>query len=312
MPESTLLLLLGVLTATAALTVALFVRWLVDRGQARVARRLRPADGDTGSPGELMIRQPPTHWAGRLNLAFDELVRRTGLDITPPRALLGMLALGVALSVALVLWRNDFALGALGLFLGTGAPLAILLLLQSRWRRQLQDQLPSALDLLVRGLRSGQSLEQGLAMVGERGAQPLAAEFRLCSNQINLGLPVPTAVDRAAQRIRLPDFDLLVTALKLYRETGGNLTLLLEQIAANARDRNQFRKQVQASTSLARVTAIFIGGVVPALLLYYLIMRPDYVSNFLASPEGLIAVLVTIVLEVVGILWTAWLLCTDY
>ncbi len=149
-------------------------------------------------------------------------------------------------------------------------------------------------------------------MVGKRGNQPLAGQFRLCAEQVALGLPVAAAIERAANRIRLPDFDVLVTLLKLHRETGGNLTLLLERIAASARDRNQFRLQVRASTSLSRITATFIGGVVPALLLYYLIVRPDYVYNFMVSPEGGIALLVTIVLELVGVIWIVWLLRTNY
>jgi tight adherence protein B len=245
-------------------------------------------------------------------LAFTQMVGRTGLDITAPRALLGILTLGVGLSAALVFWRSDFALGILGLFLGIVAPLATLLLFQSRWRRQLQEQLPSALYVLARGLRAGQSLEQSIAMVGKRGNQPLAGQFQLCADQMALGLSAAAAVERAAKRIRLADFDVLVTLLRLHRETGGNLTLLLERIAAGARDRNQFRLQVRASTSLSRITATFIGGVVPTILLYYLIVQPDYVYNFMVSPEGAIALLVTIVLEIIGVIWIVWLLRTDF
>ena len=313
MSETTLLLILAGLTGGLVLGSSLLVRQLLARRQARIARRLLRSTAHDESPGE-MINQPlPGHWAGRLDLAFDRMVRRTGLDITPPRALLGTLVLGVGLAVALVSWRNDLALGILGLCLGISVPLFGLLLLQSRWRRQLQDQLPSALYVLARGLRAGQSLEQALALVGERGSQPLAGQFRTCADQIALGLPVTRAIERAATRIRLADFDLLVTLLKVcHRQKGGNLTLLIERIAASARDRNQFRLQVRASTSLARTTAMFIGGIVPALLLYYLIVQPDYVYNFMRSSEGSIAVLVTLLLELVGIIWISWLLRSDY
>ncbi len=155
MPETTQLLLLAGLTAGVVLAVGLLGRRLLARGSGRVVRRLSQAPEDGESPGDLMLQPPPSHWASRLDLAFDRMVRRTGLDITPPCALLGTLTLGVGFAAALVVWRNSFALGMLGLFLGTGVPLVGLLLMQSRWRRQLQDQLPSALYVLARGLRTG-------------------------------------------------------------------------------------------------------------------------------------------------------------
>ncbi len=193
---------------------------------------------------------------------------------------------GVALFTALYLWREELWLSILGLVVGLSIPLAVLWYLQSRYLNRLQQQLPDAIFLLARSLRAGLSFEQALDLVGEQGTMPLAAEFRRANGQIRLGLTIPSALLAMAQRVPLLDMNLLVSISTYYQSTGGNLPLLLDRLAAGARDRNQFRGQFFAATAQGRVTAVFLGLAPLVMLVGYALFEPEHVQTFFKSANG--------------------------
>ena len=134
-----------------------------------------------------------------------------GLEMEPDQALALIALVGVGLAAVLFLWRGELWLSILGLILGGGGALAVFLVLQNRYRRQLSEQLPDAFYLLARSLRAGLSLEQAIALTGEQGAKPLADEFRRCAAQLRLGLAIPAALELVAKRIQMLDFNVFVT-----------------------------------------------------------------------------------------------------
>jgi tight adherence protein B len=198
------------------------------------------------------------------------------------------------------------------LAVGIMLPLGVFLILQARWRRNIQNQLPDAFFLLARSLRAGLNLEQALAMAAQHGSRPLAGEFHRTVEQVELGLTAPAALQNMARRLRLPDFNVLVTAVTLHRGLGGNLTLLLERVANTTRDRNLFRGYFLAATALGRMTAMFIVAAAPLLFLGYAIWQPEFVTRFTESTSGLKALATAATLEVVGIIWMYLLLRVDY
>ncbi len=301
--------------AAIALVLAfiLIVRDVVDRRRAYWKQRWQqPADDEAGTTLATLAARRPPGWAGRMDRAFNVMVTRTGLQISAAQATGIMLLTGAVLATGVVLWREDYYLATAGLLLGFLVPLIYFLIMQSRWRQRLQDQLPDAFFLLARSMRAGLSLEQALALVGEQGVQPLAGEFRRCSEQTRLGLNVTAALRRMADHIRLTDLNVFVSVVQLHRQVGGNLSLLLDRVATATRDRNQFRGQFQASTALGRVTGFFISLAAPALLVIYLVLQPDYLIKFAQSPVGLAALAVAGVLQIVGAVWIFYLLRVDY
>jgi tight adherence protein B len=243
---------------------------------------------------------------------FDGFIKQTGLNWTAGQALGLMSLLSVVLAGGLFLWRDDLLMIALGLLLGQAIPVAGYFVLRRRQRRKIQDQLPDALFLLARTLRAGLSLEQSLTTVARHGTKPLADEFRRSADQIRLGLPVSVALQAVAERVKLADFNILVTAVNLHRTMGGNLTLLLDRVATSVRDRNQFRGYFQAATALGRLTAICVALAAPVLFVGYAIWQPDLVSQFAQSPSGMRALSVALGLEVVGCGWLYYVLRQDY
>jgi len=307
------ILMLAAFVSVLTLGLFLWIGRLLEKRRAALERRLR-GEG-VGSDSDIVLGSaatPPQGWSGRLDRAFDSMIQRTGLEVEPAQALALIALVGVALATVLFLWRVELWLSILGLILGGGGTLTVFLILQSRYRRKLSEQLPDALYLLARSLRAGLSLEQSIALTGEQGAQPLAGEFRRCAAQLELGLAIPAALELVAKRIQLLDFNVFVTTVSLYYTMGGNLAMLLDRLAASTRDRNQFRGYFRTATALSRVTAVAIGLMSPFLLLLYALYPPDHVRAFFESPDGWTAVAVAGLLQIIGIVWLYRLLRVDY
>ncbi|MCI0455826.1 MAG: type II secretion system F family protein [Gemmataceae bacterium] len=309
--NTTILLVAGG-AALAFLAVFVLIRFFSDRQRAHMEHRLNGHDSADSAVLVSDTTPPPAGVFDRMDRGFDSMVRRTGLDLTPEQAL-GLIALlGVAAATAMFLWREELWMGLLGLVLGVSIPLITLLTLQRRYRRQLQDQLPDALYLLARSLRAGLTLPQAITLVGSEGVKPLADEFQRAAAQIDLGMTVGGALKLTADRVRLVDFDALVSTVTLHQHTGGNLALLLDRLAASARDRNQFRAHFRSATALARVGAVGIGLALPLLLLGYALFQPEHIQTFFTSATGWMVLLGAIALQLIGCLWVYRLLRIDY
>lgn len=308
-----MLYLLAAAAVALALAIILIIRDSLDRRRDYWARRWeKPEDDESGTTLVSLAARKPPDWRGRMDLAFEAMIRRTGLPITSQHAVGIILLSGAIFATALVLWGEDYWLGWVGLLAGFLLPFVWFVVMQSRWRKRLQEQLPDAFFLLARSMRAGLSLEQAIALVGNQGVKPLAGEFHRCAEQTRLGLAVTSALRRMADHIRLTDLNVFVSVVALHRQVGGNLALLLDRVATATRDRNHFRGQFQASTALGRATGLFISLAGPALLLVYALLQPDYLIRFAQSSAGMMALVVAGVLQVVGAVWIFYLLRVDY
>lgn len=248
----------------------------------------------------------------RIDNSFAEMIDRGDTKMSAEQALSLMLVMGVIGAIVMYFWKGMLWLTALGFFVGVGLILAYFMVKAMGYRRRLQNQLPDALFMIARSVRSGMALEQAIDVVAQQGVQPLAGEFRRAAQQIRLGLSIPVALQRTANRIRLLDFDAFVSTVAVYSRTGGNLPLLLDRLAASARDHNQFRGFFFASTAQARVTAIFIGLAAPVLLLAYAILDPEHLQTFFRRDTGWLILGGCLLVEAIGAYWLYRMLKVEY
>jgi tight adherence protein B len=192
------------------------------------------------------------------------------------------------------------------------APLCLLLFLRSRWRSKLQNQMPDVYFLLARSLRAGLTLDQALSTAADLGPQPMAKELRYAVEQSKCGLAVSAALQNVSRRLDMTDFDAFVMTVALHRSVGGNLSQLLDRLAASVRDRNLFRGYFRTATALARVTAVFLAIAAPVLFAGYTLLQPEFFRHFTATATGWRLLGVAAVLETIGCLWLYWLLRIDY
>lgn len=307
------IVLASVVGLLALAAMLLWRRWAEQQKQERERRLgLEENSGVLVSHASSTATTTQRGWAGSMDRGFARMVEGTGWDATPELVLALMLLVGVLVGGALYMWRDQVGLGVLGVFIGGMIPLATVWMMRNQYRQQVQQQVPDALYLLARSLRAGLSLPQAIDLVAEDGPKPVAGEFARCSASLKLGLSVATAVQMMADRLQLLDINAFASTVGFYQTTGGNLPLLLDRLAAGARDRNQFRGQFWATTAQGRITSVALASAAPLLVIGYLVFQPEHVQGFLESPRGWMVLVVVGIMEVIGVFWVYQILKIDY
>ena len=198
-------------------------------------------------------------------------------------------SLGLALLVlvaVLLATRHMFAALPIGV---AGGFLPYIYLLRRRKRREqtLVDQLPDTLEMIVRALRAGQSVDGALRELAASSAPPVGKEMRIIYEEMAMGLSFEHALHNMEKRFpALSDVKLMCTAFIVQRETGGNLTKILAGLADTIRHRFQLKRQVQVLTAEGRTSATILGLLPLAFGVITWIFNPDYISLLLSHPLG--------------------------
>ncbi len=250
-----------------------------------------------------MTRAPGYQPPRGVDAWFYDLIEHSGspLDGNTALALVAGLAV-VGCAVPLVLFESMLGAAA-GTVLGGLAPILWWMFRRERRMRAMQRNLPETLEMVSDSIRAGQTLEQAAELVGQQGPDPLKEEFRHCARQFQLGHPPVSVLSRMARRVPLAEFKVFATAVLVHRQTGGNLALLAQRLAASARDRAEFQGHVRAVTAGSRLSVIglTVGTVIALFLLAGI--RPEYLKAFFEHPLGPTILMTSAALQVVGMVW---------
>ena len=162
--------------------------------------------------------------------------------------------------------------------------------------------LPDALDLMARGLSAGHAFTEALQMVATEMPEPISSEFRKTYDEQNLGLSLKLALDNLVQRVPLLDLRMCVTAIMIQRETGGNLSELLEKVAYTIRERFRIMEDLKTLTLSSRWSAWLLCALPIFLALYMSVMNPDYMNVMWRDPRGHNLLFVAAVMQILGML----------
>ena len=218
-------------------------------------------------------------------------------------------AVGSIVTAVLVSTRSEqmnWGIGVLAALLVGGGlfplPRLVLRLLKKQRLTKFNIQLEDALGMMSSSLKAGFSINQALEKVAEQDIHPIAVEFRLLMQELQLGVPLDQALDNMSRRIGSEDFELVAVAIITARQTGGELTETLERVAALIRERGRINNKVRALTAMGRLQAIMIGAM-PFLLLWgmYLI-SPAMMESFVHSFAGVISICAVVVFVICGFL----------
>ena len=232
---------------------------------------------------------------------LDAMIRQAGLELTVSRLLAFSLVAGILGGLAAYTIFN--ALFALVLF-AIAAALPILRVARQRSKRlrTFNAQLPDTLDLLSRSLGVGHAFSEALHQVGTEMPEPISSEFRITFEEQKLGLTIKAALDRLTERVPLADLRLCVTAMHIQRETGGNLSEILERVAQTIRDRFKLMEDFRTMTTSARGSAWILCGLPFALVLFLTTINPDYMSVLVNDSRGHYVLAVAGVMQLMGML----------
>jgi tight adherence protein B len=210
----------------------------------------------------------------------------------------------------------------LGLFLGSLFPflifrwltmlvLAVLfamvpwLLLFSRRRKRMkefEEQFPDALDFLARSMRAGHAFTISLEMLGQDAPEPVGHEFRTVFNELNLGAPMETVFANLAKRVPLMDVRFFVSTIMLQRQTGGNMSEILQRLGYIIRERFKLRGQVKAASAHGRITALVLTFLPLATVIALSLVAPTYLPMLADDPDGKWLIVAAMVAQLVGYL----------
>lgn len=209
----------------------------------------------------------------------------------------GCAVLGVA---AAAIGRAPAPLYPLVALIGGLLPLLWLSFRRSRRFKAFAKQMPDAMELIARALRSGHSLASGLHVVVEEMPEPISMEFSIAYEEQNLGIPLEQALKNMLRRMPNMDLKFFVTAVVIQRQAGGDMAEILDKIGYIIRERFKIMGAVQALTGEGRISGIVLMALPIALFFAVYYLNPEYVMLLFTEPLGRKMIAVAIVLQIMG------------
>ena len=272
MPMMPMILIAAGLIGMALMLVAAFSGPSIEKAQTRRMSALRDRHSDsTGAVVEAQMRRIAANRATRMDGFASQILPnpallRKRIAMTGKPWKLGqylVASIGLLVGVAALAWFIGapilLALG-LGLLVGLGLPHMVVGFFIGRRLKRFNARFPDAIDLLVRGLRSGLPISETLTVVGTEVPGPVGEEFRMVGDKIKIGRTMDAALQDTADRLGTPEFQFFVITLAIQRETGGNLAETLSNLSDVLRKRMQMKLKIAAMSSESKASAYIIGA----------------------------------------------------
>jgi tight adherence protein B len=231
---------------------------------------------------------------------IERMIERSGYSVSLGQIVLG--AAFAALVAAVAAWQFThllpLAAGA-GLLLAM-TPFMFLRHAASRRMARFEEQFPEAIDLIARALRAGHAFTTGLGMVADEVEEPVRTEFRLLHDRQNFGMPLPDALRSLAVRVPLLDARFFATAVLTQRESGGNLSEVLDNLSKLIRERFKLKRQVRTLSAHGRITGWVLAALPIVLGALMFLIAPAHMAVLFTDPLGVRMIVGAAVLQVIG------------
>jgi tight adherence protein B len=234
-------------------------------------------------------------------IALNRLLTQSGARISAPRLIFLMVLAGIGAGTATLILTGDIVrvvafAGAAGIVL----PIAALMTLR-KWRmKAMEEQLPEAIDVMIRSLRAGHPIPVAISMVAREMPDPIGSEFGMAADEMTYGSDLETAMTNLKIRAGQSDLAFLVVALSVQSKTGGNLAEVLTNLSRMVRERFKMRRKVHALSSEGRFSAIALSIVPAAVYLIVTLSAPSYYKDVETDPMFTSAVYLGAILWVTG------------
>jgi tight adherence protein B len=226
-------------------------------------------------------------------------------DISWSLQTLCILSLGMAVGIGsmILIATGSVLAGFLATVMGAMLPSMYVRRRRTKRLNAFEEFLPESIDLVGRALRAGHPLTAGFKMAADDGPEPVAGEFRRIFEEQRFGLPLQDSLLGMADRINLVDVRILVTAILIQREVGGNLAEILDNLAAVVRARFTIRRQVRVYTAQGRMTGYLLSALPLIIFAILYALNGKYMSILFTDPVGKILVGVALSMQLIGFLW---------
>jgi tight adherence protein B len=214
----------------------------------------------------------------------------TGKDITLGKYAMFSLGLGLVVMLLLMFRGAPFFLALfVGMFAGIGLPHFIVGKMIIRRINKFTVNFPDAIELMVRGLRSGLPISETLGVVANEIGGPVGVEFRAVADKMKIGRTMEAALQDTADRLGTPEFQFFVITLAIQRETGGNLAETLSNLADVLRKRAQMKLKIKAMSSESKASAYIVGSLPFVVFILVWLINPGYMGHFFSDQRLTVA-----------------------
>ena len=236
-------------------------------------------------------------------LSLKARIRQAGLAWSP--AVFWMVSAGAAaaaLLVALITGQSLYVSGAAAVVGGLGLPRWFLGFRRGGRQKKFSGEFANALDVIVRGVKSGLPLNECLKIIATESPEPVKGEFEKLVEGIAVGVSLEDGLERMCERMPLAELNFFKTVLVIQQKTGGNLAEALGNLSVVLRSRKLMREKIGALSSEAKASALIIGSLPPGVLGIVYATTPSYMSQMFTHPTGQMMLLGSIIWMSFGVL----------
>ena len=221
-------------------------------------------------------------------------------NVTVYKFVVGSLIGGFAVATIAVAYQRSFFVWLVSLIVVSSLPLLYVLQRRRKRFKLFIEQLPEAIEMMVRSLQAGHSFSSALQAIATEMPEPVAREFGKAYEEQNLGLSMKVALENLAERVPIIDLKLCVTAILIQREVGGNLSEVLSNISHTIRERFRMQGEIRVKTGQARLSG-YIVSALPFILFFWINdANPKYLQSLYDHPMGMYILGSGIVMQIIG------------
>lgn len=234
-------------------------------------------------------------------------LQRAGLNITPRVYWLASALCGVTLAFLVTMLlpsslTRQFLAIVVGLVGTFGVPRWFVNKVTARRQNKFSAELPNAIDIVTRGMKSGLPLNECLGIISRESEAPLGGEFREVVEQQRVGVSLSEALDRLTTRMPLPEVKFLAIVIAIQQQAGGNLSEALGNLADVLRDRFRLRMKVKALSAEAKASAVVLASLPPIVMFMVYGSAPDYIAPLFDTRTGNLMLLFSAFWMLIGVL----------
>lgn len=252
---------------------------------------------------ELLSTIPTIH---RMLIRFEvfnrlqNILRQADLNITVYRFIIGSLVAGFLVGLTTFFFSGSMIAMLIVTISVMSAPLMVVLQKRSKRFNSIVEQLPDALEMMVRSLQAGHSFSSALQMVATEMPDPIAKEFGKTYEEQNLGLNIKVALENLVERVPILDLKLCVTAVLIQREIGGNLSEVLRNISHTIRERFRIQGEIRVKSAQARLSGMIVSALPFFLFFWINLVNAGYMKPLYDHPNGVYILGTGIGMQIIG------------
>jgi tight adherence protein B len=216
--------------------------------------------------------------------------------------MVSLILAAIAGVIPFVLGANPLLSGALAFVMGFGLPRFILNTAIDRRQKKFTSHFADAMDIIVRGVRTGLPLGDCLKIIAHESPEPLRKEFRRVVEGESLGIPIEVCLEQMYERMPISEVNFFATVLNIQKTTGGNLGEALSNLSSVLRGRKMLTEKIKALSAEAKVSAIIIGSLPIIVMILVTIASPEYMDKLYSTPTGHRNLMIGAVMMVMGTL----------